>query len=663
MPFASLSAGERIRVILELLGGAEYVAKTDAASAATAGFGERVKFAGDQAVKASKKTFAFQQGIFTLRRIAFYSTLALGALGFEAIKMGLSFDASMQNATIAFQGFLPNARAIKDELHGLYVYAAQTPFQFPDLVIATRRLLPFIGNVKVTNQTVRALSDSLAAAGTPTGPALTRATLQIAHMANVGRLTGQILLSLGRDNIPMMKALQAAFHKTGAEIRAAISSGAIDAQTALTALIQYTQTTPGYINKAVEFSRHSVTGAFSTFKDLVRFAFGSSTTGVFNGALSVLNKINDAILPLVKGNKPVTITNLAQAIDRGLTPKTHILINTFIALQTTLKDVYSFFKTVAGVVSSLANAFDYLTGKTHSTGLAARTFGHILGGVVIVILLAEAKTILLRNTLIVLSAGVWLANTAWIVFTGRLLFAEKEITVVQTLLYKLRLAIIATSSALWDLIGPFIIAFGWEIAIVAVTLILAGALIYLYFKWKWFHDLVNSTIEIMWKYWYILGLLTLMIPIFGPYIYIIGLLVKYWKYVKDAIEAVVSAVQTLFHWFTRLFNINTKGGVLGVLERLGGIVTNPVGSLAGAVGLHFQAGGIMPTTGMAIVGEHGPEVVHLPAGSRISPRPNTDSVFDPQATSSQPITIQLVLNRRVLEEAIVDIQQRRNGRS
>jgi hypothetical protein len=64
---------------------------------------------------------------------------------------------------------------------------------------------------------------------------------------------------------------------------------------------------------------------------------------------------------------------------------------------------------------------------------------------------------------------------------------------------------------------------------------------------------------------------------------------------------------------------------------------------------HFAGGGVMD--GTAWVGEHGPELLHLPAGSRITPTGYTPSGTYAGA-SNRPIIVQVMLDRKVLAEAV-----------
>ena len=681
MAFGSISPGDRIRITLQVIGGPKYVTEMRGASAATMELGKASKIAGLEASAATKKTFAYQQAVFTLRRVAFYTTLGILGLAAAAVKMGFDFDSSMQNARVAFSGFIPTAAGVNKELKQIYLFGALTPFQFPDLLIATRRLLPFVGSLKMTNELVHAIGDSLAAVGIVSGSSLTRATLQLAHMNSIGRLTGQVLYALGRDNIPMQKALEAAYHATGLQIKGMVTAGLISATAANQALIQYTQNTPGYINKAVAFSKKSVSGAFSTFKDLVRIAFGSSQQGIFDQALVRLNKINEAVYPLVRGDKPITITNLAMALDHALTPSTHAVGNAFIILATALSDVWNVMKLIIGVITFVINSMNKLTGVVGGSSNAAKFFGHMLALLIIAFIVIrtitgtyalglaayEAATNLATIATILYAGAVWLLNTAFMVATGRFIIAQGSIDIVQASLFKLRRFILTGMiPALTELaIAVYANPLFWPVLIIAAVVALVAILVVLYYKWKWFHDLVVDTATWFYKHWLWAGL---MFAALAPELYVLVLAVKYWNDIKDALNAVVNAAKAVFHWFSNIFSLHaSKGhGLMSLLGNYGYMAAGPFAPVlqAGLNLIGHASGGIQTIGGLAMVGEAGPEVVHLPMGSRVNPVPNASGVLDASSGGNgQPIVIQLMLNRKVLEEAVVDIQNRRNARA
>lgn len=99
---------------------------------------------------------------------------------------------------------------------------------------------------------------------------------------------------------------------------------------------------------------------------------------------------------------------------------------------------------------------------------------------------------------------------------------------------------------------------------------------------------------------------------------------------------------------------DTFGGLVDFLQKAWDIIKGIIGSVpglsasgtgAGAASIPtFQFGGTMQRTGMALVGERGPEVVALPRGASVTPISNAPGRGD----SNKTITINLVVDGRVL---------------
>jgi hypothetical protein len=184
--------------------------------------------------------------------------------------------------------------------------------------------------------------------------------------------------------------------------------------------------------------------------------------------------------------------------------------------------------------------------------------------------------------------------------------------------------------------------------IIAGVIALIAILTVLYFKWKWFHDLVNRTVRFLWEHPFVAW----FIPVIGPLLVIVRLI-------------------------TFIFNH------LGAIARFFGKAWHFAGHVLGAVGL--QSGGTMRQPGFALVGERGPELLLLPGGSTVLPLPATTvnkhlgggahetaaplkKDFKAGYSGSQdwgpekPLVIQLLLDKKVLEEVVVRRQSNRMSR-
>src|SRR4029077_11645609 len=219
MGFGQLSETARARVLLELKGAAQYVRELGKAAIATERLALATKEQSDAAAITSKKNFILSQSIYTLRRYTFFGTLALVGMGIAAVKMGFQYDSAVQTARVALTNLLGDQQKATDAVKQMYLYAAITPFEFTDVILATRRLMPgFNNDLTATRSLLSDVGNLLARAGVATGPALQRATLAFAHMMNVGHVTGRFLQQLAQDNIPLYEILGKQFRVTGDQL-------------------------------------------------------------------------------------------------------------------------------------------------------------------------------------------------------------------------------------------------------------------------------------------------------------------------------------------------------------------------------------------------------------------------------------------------------------
>src|SRR5215510_7090876 len=138
----ALTAAQRVVIAYQILGGPKAVAQTEEMAAAMNQLGLATARTGAAMKTTTQHTWLQNQALFTMRRYAFYGTLAITGLGIAAVKMGWEFQSQMNVATVAIRGFTKSADDSKKMLKDMYLLAAETPFEFPDVILAARRLLP-----------------------------------------------------------------------------------------------------------------------------------------------------------------------------------------------------------------------------------------------------------------------------------------------------------------------------------------------------------------------------------------------------------------------------------------------------------------------------------------------------------------------------------------
>ena len=151
--------------------------------------------AGTALRRAGHHGFWFNQVMFTTRRTVYGLTLGLGALGAGAAVMGFRFQNTMEQNTLAFTRFLGSAGLADQELAHLFELAARTPFEFTQIVDATRKFLAFGFTLEETNDLLAVTADAVAGFGL-SAEAIDRAVLALGQMRSAGRILGQDLRQL-----------------------------------------------------------------------------------------------------------------------------------------------------------------------------------------------------------------------------------------------------------------------------------------------------------------------------------------------------------------------------------------------------------------------------------------------------------------------------------
>src|SRR5215471_1356502 len=632
--WGSLSSAHQIMVLLSLRGTAEYDAKMAAASAETNAFARSLLRTGKAMTVATERTWMQNQALFTARRYLFYATLAVTGLVFAVAKLGFQYDSTVQSARVALKTILPQ-RQLDDVINRLYKISTLSPFLFQDTLGAFRMLYPAFHaagiSAKDAMDTIQASANALSVQGKLSAGQLTRVAVQMQHLANIGRPTGQILTALARDGLPVYSALRKELHLTGTSLTDLASSG-YSAKQIIEALNKYMLTTAPYKGAAERISLQTLQGNWQMFKDILAQAAGRAEGGLFSGLTARIKKVNQALIPAFAANKPIGIYMIADAIDRALTPRTHIIINLFVLFASTLKMVLFLFGLFFGILQLVLFPLDYFASLLGQNWVAMKILGAALGVLLFLWGLAKIRLMALAaqeeiQIFLVWASGAsvkalafatWLWNAAMDAANIALIWLNTLLTWENVRIWAATAAVIAMMAATWlwnaatDAMTGAMIALDaamWAnpigLIILAVLALTAG-LVVLYFKWKAFHDLVNKTFGFLWSHpW-----AATLIPIVGQLILMARVLLAIYN---NAARIADLASHPLRH----IENAVHGRSALGTASSVAGWITNPFGSLAGVLG--FQHGGFIGRGGLALVGERGPELVHLPAASVVQP--------------------------------------------
>jgi tape measure domain-containing protein len=310
-------ASSDILVRLRMTGQQAFQASAGAAARSLSGIGKA-------SLDSSKDLGAFTKGaqghLSTLMGFAGRGAGALAAAGVAAAGVGIKFNASMEQSKVAFTNLLGSSSEAQGMLDRLYKTAATTPFEFPQLVQSTQKLLGFGMAAEKVEPTMQAVGDAVAAAGGGTDQ-IDKVATALGQIQAKGKVSTEELMQMAESGVPAMKILADQMGITGADLSEKLRKGLIDADSGISALV--TGIGKRYGGMAAAQSK-TFNGMLSTLKDNATQTLGVLTGPLFQ-ALStrVLPKINEiagAIQKWAKGGGPAQAINALRAGFAGKGP-------------------------------------------------------------------------------------------------------------------------------------------------------------------------------------------------------------------------------------------------------------------------------------------------------------------------------------------------------
>jgi tape measure domain-containing protein len=614
--------GSLAEIRLILTGQRSVIAGLAATSAAMTRMEERVVALGIAEKETTDRSWLMNQALFTMRRYAYMGTLAVTGLVAVGLKMGYTFNQTMQSSATALLPVMHNMNAVRNELDDLFQIAKYSPFRFKDLTTGFRTMFlamqPLGISAHTVTQTIQSLVDALAASGRTSEGQLNRVSTALQHMAYMGRLTGFTVNQLARDGIPIFGALNKELGISGAQLHT-ISQLGIPTQTVLAAINKFIETSPAYMN-AAKRQAQTLGGEITTLKDNIQQTMGALTLGSFNrvqgGLLPSINDMFDKVSALIKKQK--NKISLGQVLG--------IVGTTYPFLQPLISAIEDFAKVLNILVAFLKNAviptlvilgfvFEtfvqpyivlalnavkfftrfswllvpvllFIIGLFVAYKTAVILWAIVMGTARAILALFTMATKLLEWTVEGLTLLMNLNRVAiylWtIAKTGDIAATEGEtaaqiglgIAIMET-----RAAIIKQIAAVRAL-GVAFLGLLADIPIIGWIALAVIALTVLYFKWKWFHNLVNDVFKWMWKNWMlIVGIILYLNPLFGLLVLVAILLAKHWKAVWKEIKPVYDIVVAFFKFVVQNWRL------LGPLFLL---PFGPFAVILGEIATHWQ---------------------------------------------------------------------------
>ncbi len=259
---------------------------------------------------------------------------ATGALAFAGVQTGLSgiasgisniigLDEGVENASTAFTKLLGSSAAAKNEISELQKFAADTPLEFPDVEMATQKLLGYQFQLSQTEPIITAVGDALSSTGNLSSATLEQVinvfgqmhasislhTQDLMQLSSVGINAFQLLADSIKPTQQQVDALvKAGLEPAGnamnllsgktklstADIQELVTRGLIPSQQGIDALTTGIENNPLYKGGMAAQSQ-TTAGRLSTLHDNINLVLEKISSPIFDQFSKIVGKIGDAV--------------------------------------------------------------------------------------------------------------------------------------------------------------------------------------------------------------------------------------------------------------------------------------------------------------------------------------------------------------------------------
>lgn len=181
---------------------------------------------------------------------------------------GINFHAFKQASEVAFTTFLGDAKKAKQYMDDMYAFALKTPFAYPDLLASSRNLIAFGISAENTFPIMQAVGDAVAAIGGSSADIANAADI-FGQIQAQGRITANEVNRLSLYGVNAYEVLGEAAGVSAETMSKQISAGAIDAGTAISALVDGMDKKFGGL---MEGLKNTWVGATDSMKSAIRNA-------------------------------------------------------------------------------------------------------------------------------------------------------------------------------------------------------------------------------------------------------------------------------------------------------------------------------------------------------------------------------------------------------
>jgi tape measure domain-containing protein len=237
------------------------------------------------------------------------AALAGGAAAMGVGVKAVNAAADFESTKVAFATLIGDAAKAEQTLAKLRVLGAETPFEFPELADAGRKLIAFGESADTVPETLRRIGDVSAGVQAPIS--------EIAELYGKARVQGRLFAEdvnqLTGRGIPIIGELAKQFGVSDSQVKKLVETGQVGFPQIEQAIINMTSK-GGQFSGMMEAQSKTTKGLFSTLKDSFNEVF-----------LAIGTPINDAIRPLVAEAIAMVSKLTPMAVEAGKRVKEAIM--------------------------------------------------------------------------------------------------------------------------------------------------------------------------------------------------------------------------------------------------------------------------------------------------------------------------------------------------
>jgi tape measure domain-containing protein len=272
-----MADADEVVVKLKLEGGRLFASSAEAAGASLLTIESGAKRAETASWNLGKAFGRANSALDPLRRSLKLATTGVIGLTAAGGLIGLRFNSQIEQATVSFGQFLGSTRSAKKLVGDLWKLAATTPFEFPQLLQATRQMLAYGFAAKDVVPDMKVLSDVVSGLSDPA--AFDQVIRALGQIRNKGKLQSEELGQLAETGALSIADLAKRLGMSTDQLYNKMSKRQIDASKALPAIFaSMAKRSRGLAQK----QSRTFAGQLSTLRDNIESTLGTITKPLFD---------------------------------------------------------------------------------------------------------------------------------------------------------------------------------------------------------------------------------------------------------------------------------------------------------------------------------------------------------------------------------------------